>query len=330
MPASQSNEVTRYFLHRVMWMTFVILIVTLITFVIFYVMPPGNPATRFAGKQPTPEIIAEVESRLGLDRPLYVQYGLFVQRLFTGDEYGWPGLGFSYDSSNPVKDELIERAPRSLFLVAGAAIVWLMIGIPIGLVSALRRRTVADRMAMGFGLFGISAPVFWLALMALFVFWETLGVESMGTGYVPLGEDPWLWFMHLIMPWTVVALLFAAFYARMVRGNLIDVMSEDYIRTARAKGLSERKVVMKHGLRAGLTPVVTMFGMDIGLLIAGTVVSETVFNIQGLGQWTVSAVFGADLPVIIAVTVVAALSISFLNLIVDLVYAYLDPRVRFA
>jgi peptide/nickel transport system permease protein len=322
--------VTRYSLHRLMWVAFVILVVTLITFVIFYVMPPGNPATRFAGKQPTPEIIAEVEKRLGLDRPLHVQYALFVKRLFTGDEYGWPGLGFSYDSSNPVRDELIERAPRSLFLVAGAAVVWLLMGIPIGLVSALRRRSIADRAAMGFALFGISAPVFWLALMALFVFWETLGVQSMGTGYVPLTEDPWLWLMHMVMPWTVVALLFAAFYARMVRGNLIDTMSEDFIRTARAKGLSERQVVMKHGLRASLTPVVTMFGMDIGLLIGGTVVSETVFNIQGLGQWTVSAVFAADLPVIVAVTLVATFAVTFMNLVVDLLYAYLDPRVRFA
>ena len=309
-------------------MILVVLLVTLLTFLIFFLMPPGDPALRFAGKQPSANTIERVREQLGLDEPVYVQYGLFVKRLALGDEWGWPGLGFSYDTRTSVREELIERAPRTLWLIAGAAVLWLVMGISIGIVSALKRRSLADRLAMGFALFGISAPVFWLALLALFVFWQKLGLLP-GTGYVPLTESPTSWFTHLLLPWFVLALLYAAFYARMVRGNLIDTMGEDYIRTARAKGLPESQVVMKHGLRASLTPVVTMLGMDLALLVGGAVITETVFNIQGVSAWAVSSVFRSDIPVVLGVTLVAALAVAFMNLFVDVVYAYLDPRVRF-
>ena len=320
----------RYVARRLAWSVLVVLLVTFATFAIFFVMPPGDPAVRFAGKQPTPELIAEVERQLGLDKPVPVQYALFVKRLVLGDQYGWPGLGFSYDSREPVKDELLERAPRTLLLVAGAALAWLVIGVAVGIVSAVRRGTWSDRLAMGFALFGISAPVFWLGLMALFLFWEKLGIEAVGTGYTPFSESPSAWFGHMIMPWVVVALLYAAFYARMTRGNLIDTMGEDYIRTARAKGLPERQVVGKHALRASLTPVVTMFGMDIAIFIGSAVITETVFNIQGIGAWAVSSVFGADLPAILGVTVIAAVCVTLMNLVVNVAYAYLDPRVRYS
>jgi peptide/nickel transport system permease protein len=181
---------------------------------------------------------------------------------------------------------------------------------------------------MGFALFGVSAPVFWLGLMALYIFWQRLGWLP-GTGYVPFNESPSGWFTHLIMPWIVLALLYAAFYARITRGSLLETMGEDYIRTARAKGLSERTVVFKHGLRASLTPVVTMFGMDIALLIGGAVITETVFNIQGLGNMAITATFQDDLPSVLAVVVVAAAAVAIMNLIVDIVYAWLDPRVRY-
>jgi peptide/nickel transport system permease protein len=338
----------RYVIRRLLWVILVVLVVTLITFTIFYVMPPGNPAVRFAGKQPTPDLIAQVESQLGLDKPLLLawppwdsQYGGFLDRLFTGDKpgtdcptsitgCGWPGLGVSYDSRTAIREEIIQRAPRTLSLALGAAVVWVLMGVSIGIVSALRRRTLADRLAMGFALFGISAPVFWLGLMALFIFWQKLGIDEVGTGYTNLQDDPIGWAQHLIMPWFVLALLYAAFYARMTRGNLIDTMGEDYIRTARAKGLSERKVVMKHGLRASLTPVVTMFGMDIALLIGGAVITETVFNLQGLGAWAVDSVQANDLPAVIGVTLVLAFAVTLMNLLVDVLYAYLDPRVRYS
>jgi peptide/nickel transport system permease protein len=320
----------RFVIRRLLWGVLVVMIVTLLTFVIFYVMPPGDPAVRFAGKQPTPELIAEVRAQLGLDKSLPHQYVLFLKRLVTGDEYGWPGLGFSYDSRTPIVDEIKERTPRTLSLALGASVIWLIMGISIGIISALKRRSAADRLAMGFALFGISAPVFWLGLLALWIFVQKAGVEAFSTGYVEFSADPVGWFTHLLLPWFVVALLFAAFYARMTRGNLIDTMGEDYIRTARAKGLPERKVIMKHGLRASLTPVVTMFGMDIALLIGGAVITETVFNIQGLGNWAVSSAASADLPAVVGATLVLALAVAFMSLVVDILYAYLDPRVRLA
>lgn len=319
---------TRYIVRRVMWIILVILLITLLAYVIFFVMPPVDPARAFAGKRPTPELIETLRHQFGLDKPFYVQYGLFVKRLFLGDEFGWPGFGFSYTTRSPVSEELFQRAVVTFQLGAGAAVVWLLLGIPIGIVSAIKRRTPTDRVAMGFALFGVSAPVFWLGLMFLFIFWQKLGIAA-GTGYVPLKEDPLSWLNHMIMPWFVLALLFAAFYARMVRGNLIETMGEDYIRTARAKGLSERRVIVKHGLRASLTPVVTMFGIDVGTLLGGAIITETVFNMPGLGTYVVRSIFQGDLPATLGVVVLGALFVSFMSLVVDIVYAYLDPRVRY-
>src|SRR5438128_3158411 len=253
-------------------------------------MPPADPAQIFAGKHPTPEIIAQVRAEFGLDKPLYEQYGIFVKRIVVGDEFGWPGLGFSFTTGSPVRALIISKLAVTTTLAVGAAIVWLLIGIPIGIISALRPRSIPDRIGMGFALFFVSAPVFWIGLMLLWIFWFKLGIAA-GTGYYSLGTyGLFTWLNHMIMPWVALALVFAAFYARMVRGNLIETMSQDYIRTARAKGLSERSVVLKHGLRASLTPVVTMFGMDLGGLLGGAIITETVFNLQGLGQLAANSV----------------------------------------
>ena len=199
---------------------------------------------------------------------------------------------------------------------------------PIGIISAIKRRSLLDRTSMLFALFFVSAPVFWLGLMALWLFWYKLG-WSPGTGYVPFGQSFGGWFSHMIMPWVVLALLFAAFYARMTHGNLIETMGQDYIRTARVKGLPEWKVILKHGVRASLTPVVTLIGLDLGSLLGGTVITETVFNLQGIGQWAVNSTFQGDLPAVVAVTIIVALSVTLMNLIVDIVYAYLDPKVTY-
>jgi peptide/nickel transport system permease protein len=318
----------RYVIRRFLWVVLVVLLITFFTYLIFFRMAP-DPVSKFAGKQPTPELKAEIREQLGLDKPFFVQYGLFVKRLFLGDEYGWPGLGFSYDTRTPVKGELGERAWVTLQLALGGAVVWLLMGIPIGIISAIKRRTLVDRLAMGFALVGVSMPVFLLGLLSLFLFWKTLGILP-GTGYVPFSENPASWFGHFIQPWFCLAFLYAAFYARMVRGNLIEVMGEDYIRTARAKGLSERRVVGKHGLRSSLTPVVTMFGLDLGLLLGGALITETVFNLPGIGIWVVQSVTRNDFPVVLAVTIVAAFAVTFMNLVVDILYAYLDPRVRYS
>jgi peptide/nickel transport system permease protein len=318
-----------YTIRRLIWAAAVVLVVTMVTFLIFFLMPPGDPALRFAGRAAAPETIQRIREDFGLDKPWYHQYGIFVKNLFTGDEWGWPGLGFSYDTRIPVRDELLNRLPRTLLLIGGAAILWVLMGLTIGIISAIKRGTRLDRAAMGFALFGVSAPVFWLGLVALFIFWQKLGILP-GTGYVTFADSPKEWFLHLILPCTVLALLYAAFYARMTRGNLLEAMGEDYIRTARAKGLPERKVIMKHGLRASLTPVVTMFGMDIALLVGGAVITETVFNWQGIGSWVIRATVQSNLPVVVGVVLLSAIAVVIMNLIVDILYAYLDPRVRYA
>jgi peptide/nickel transport system permease protein len=317
-----------YILRRLGWTIIVVLAVLLLTFAVFYLLPAGDPALRFAGKNPTEESLALVRERLGLDRAWYVQFGIFVKTFFAGDEYGWPGLGYSYVTFQSVLHLVAERAPRTLLLIAGAAILWLVVGVTVGVVSAVRRRSIVDRMAMGFTLVGISAPVFWLGLMALWIFWKTLDWTG-GTGYIPLTEDPGDFFSHMILPWSVLALLYAATYARMTRNNLLETLGEDYIRTARAKGLSESRVIFRHGLRASLTPLVTMFGLDVALLVGGAIITESVFNLQGLGWMAVDSTFQQDLPVVVGVVMLGATAVAVMNLVVDILYAFLDPRVRY-
>ena len=225
--------------------------------------------------------------------------------------------------------EVVQRAPRTLWLIAGAAVIWLVLGVAIGVLSAVKRRTLVDRLAMGFALFGISAPVFWLGLMALFLVWKELGLTG-GSGYTPLADGVGHWVSHLILPWCVLALLYMAIYARLTRNNLLETLGEDYIRTARAKGLSERRVIFKHGLRASLTPIVTIFGLDIALLVGGAIITESVFNLQGLGWLAFNGAITQDLPSVLGVVICTATAVALMNLVVDIVYAFLDPRVRYA
>jgi peptide/nickel transport system permease protein len=300
-----------------------------ITFVVFYLLPAGDPALRFAGKNPNTAELELIRQRLGLDQAWYIQFFKYVKRFFTGDQYGWPGLGYTFAGQSSVLHLIQDRAPRTILLIMGASILWLTTGVAIGVISAVRRRTVVDRAAMGFALFGISAPVFWLGLMALYIFWRKLGWTG-GTGYVSPLDSPTGFLSHMILPWIVLAMLYAAFYARMTRNNLLETLGEDYIRTARAKGLSEREVIFKHGLRASLTPIVTMFGLDIALLVGGAVITESVFNIQGLGYLAINGALTQDLPTVLGVVLLAAVAVAIMNLIVDVLYAFLDPRVRYA
>jgi peptide/nickel transport system permease protein len=320
---------TIYIIRRLVWTIVVIFTVILLTYLVFFKLPAGDPATRFAGKQPTPEQLAEIRRQLGLDKPFYIQFWHFVRNFVLGDKYGWPGFGLDWNQNVPVKDEIAHGLPRTLSLIVGAAVTWLTSGVLIGVLSAVKRRTIFDRGAMGFALFGISAPVFWLGLMALWIFWLNLGWIG-GTGYVAFSESPTGWFSHLIGPWIVLALLYSAFYARITRGNLLETLGEDYIRTARAKGLTERRVIFRHGLRASLTPIVTMFGLDIALLVGGAVITESVFNLRGLGFETRFAAQNQDLTLVIGVVLVAATAVAIMNLIVDVLYAFLDPRVRYS
>jgi peptide/nickel transport system permease protein len=318
-----------YIARRLIWTIFVLLAVLFLTFLVFFKLPNGNPALRFCGKSPTDECIQLTTQRLHLDKPFYVEFGYFVKNFVTGDSDGWPGLGYSYGNYISVKSEITQRAPRTLFLIMGAATLWLTFGVAIGVLSAVRRRTVVDRAAMGFALFGISAPVFWLGLMALFIFWKKLHLTG-GSGYVPLSQGVGAWASHLILPWIVLALLYMAIYARMTRNSLLETLGEDYIRTARAKGLSERAVIFKHGLRASLIPIVTLFGLDVALLVGGAIITETVFNLQGLGWLAISGATTQDLPTVLGVVLCTAVAVAIMNLVVDVAYAFLDPRVRYA
>jgi peptide/nickel transport system permease protein len=322
-----------YIARRLAWTLLVVVIVLGITFIVFFLLPAGGDvkavAAHYAGKSPTDAQLTLIVHRLGLDHPWYTQFWIFLKRFFTGDAYGWPGLGYSYGDDVPVLQQITERAPRTLWLIGGASIIWLVGGVSIGVISAVRRRTIVDRAAMGFALFGISAPVFWLGLMALWIFWRILGLPF-DSGYTPIGQGVWEWMRHLILPWFVLALLYAAFYARVTRNNLLETLGEDYIRTARAKGLSERSVIFKHGLRASLTPIVTMFGLDIALLVGGAVITESVFDIKGLGWLAITSATNYNLPTVLGVTMLTAMAVAIMNLLVDIVYAFLDPRIRYA
>jgi peptide/nickel transport system permease protein len=320
----------RYLIRRTLFMILVLFIVSLITFLIFVKLPAADPARRAVGRATTPENVEAARKAFGLDKPIWVQYGRFAKGLIP-----WPGLFlnedvyYSYSNFVPVKEEIFSRLPVTIALALGAAVVWMLIGIPIGIISAVRRRSILDRASMVFALIGVSAPVFWLAYLFLYVFWFKLGwAPSSG---IPIGTSVLEAVVQgrFVLPWIVLSLTFAAFYARMVRGNLIETMGEDYIRTARAKGLSERRVIYKHGLRAALTPVVTMFGLDLAGLLGGAFITETVFNLPGVGQYAVHSIFLNDFPSVMGVTILGAFFIALANLLVDVAYAFLDPRVRY-
>ena len=317
----------RYIARRILWGIFLLIVVSGITFLIFYAFPSADPAALRAGRQATPALIEQIRHSLGLDKPLYEQYWIYMKGLVLHFN-----LGYSYQNDVSVRSQIFSRLPVTLSLTVGAVVVWMLAGIPTGIISALRRRSPIDRLTMGGSLVAISAPVYFLGLVGLFLFASDIGRVHLlpGAGsYVPLTQDPKQWFLSLLMPWFVLAAAFAAFYARMVRANLIEVMSEDYIRTARAKGLSERRVVGRHGLRAALTPVVTMAGLDIGLLLGGAVLTETVFNIPGIGRLAYDSIQTSDLPMIQGTVLLGAFFIILFNLVVDVLYAFIDPRVRY-
>jgi peptide/nickel transport system permease protein len=319
----------RYLIRRLLWLVVTLLVITAITFVIYFVLPPVSPAVLFAGKEATPQLVATVQRELGLNHPVWIQYLLFLKHLVLGDQFGWPGLGFSYANHSAVRTLLAGRIVITVVLAAGAAIIWLAIGVTIGVISAVRQRSLWDRLSLGVAIFFISAPVFWLGLVLLWVFWYKLGIAA-GTGYFPPGQYGLLtWLNHMIMPWLTLALLYAGWYARMTRGAVLDTLRQDYVRTARAKGLGEARILLRHVLRACITPILTMFGMDLAALVSGTVIVEVVFNLNGLGQWVVQAVASDDIPSVLAVTVLAALAVMVANLIVDILYAYVDPRIRY-
>jgi len=319
----------RYIIRRLVAMVVLLIVVSAVTFVIFSVLPSTDPAALRAGRQPTPEVLAAIREDLGLDRPKIVQFGDYLENVFFHLDFGR-----SYVSNQEVLDLITRYLPATISLTIGAVVVWLTIGLSIGIFSAVRHRSVFDRLTIGLSLVAISAPVYWLGLVALYLFAPDFGVFGLnflgGQGsYQPLTEDPVAWLKSLVLPWLVLATAFAAIYARLMRGSLLDVLDEDYIRTARAKGLPERSVILRHGVRSAITPIVTLLGLDIGILLGGAILTETVFNIPGIGRLAYDAIVRGDLPIIQGTVLFGAFFIVIMNLIVDIAYAALDPRVRY-
>jgi peptide/nickel transport system permease protein len=274
-----------------------------------------------AGKYATPETVALVRHRLGLDKPKPIQLALFLTRAARGD------LGYSYTSQQSVSQALVQAFPRTLSLTLGAAFLWLLIGIPLGVLSALKPRSLWDRFALAISLFGISAPAYWLGLVLLWIFAD-------GLGWFPLGDYVEIargglggWAHHLVLPWVTLALLYAGWYARMTRSQMLEVLERDHVRTARAKGLPTEAVVRRHVLRNALLPLITMFGMDVASLFGGAVLTETVFGIPGIGGLALRAIRMRDLPMVMGTVLFAALFIVIANLLVDVLYRTIDPRI---
>jgi peptide/nickel transport system permease protein len=317
-----------YIIRRLLWAVLLLFVVSFITFVMFQVLPSADPALLRAGRNPSPEVVAAIRHNLGLDKPWPVQYWIYIRDLVLHFDFG-----YSYQNNVAVRETIFDRLPATASLALGGAVVWLLIGIPVGIISAIYRGTIIDRLAMGGALLAISAPVYWVGLVSIYLFSKDLGKLApifQGSGqYTPFSQDPVQWAAALILPWIVLATAFAAIYARFLRANLLDVMGEDYIRTARAKGLRERRVVFKHGLRSAITPIVTIFGLDLGILFGGAILTETVFNIPGIGRLAYDAIQKSDLPIVQGTVLIGALAIILMNLLVDILYAFLDPRVRY-
>jgi peptide/nickel transport system permease protein len=327
-----------YIVRRLIWVVFLLFVITLITFIIFTVLPAADPALLRAGRQPSPELVAAIRKQFGLSDPKPIQFLRYIAQILPfvhakGDAGSWLSInfGYSYQSNTLVLPEIIQRMGPTSLLTGGAVILWLCVGIPIGMISAVKTGSWLDRLTMGVALVFISAPVYFLGLVALFLFDKDIGRFPLlpGSGAYQDAHTFIGKLGALIMPWCVLAAAFAAVYARFLRGNLIDTLQEDYIRTARAKGLSERRVIFRHGVRSAITPIVTLLGLDIGILLGGAILTETVFNIQGIGRYAYEAIVRFDLPVIQGTVLFGAFFIVIMNLLVDILYAFIDPRVRY-
>jgi peptide/nickel transport system permease protein len=311
----------RFIARRLVGMVAVLFVTSLIVFLIFNVIPNSPPAQRLAGKNATPALVKSIEEEWGFDKSLPVQYVKMMEKVFNGELT-------SYEPRIPVNEQIEEGIPATFSLSIGAGVIWLFFGILLGYLSAIRAEGWLDRILTGVSIAGISIPVFLLGPVLIYFLAEKLGIFPNG-GYVPLTEEPWEWLTHLILPWLTLAVLSIGFYSRVLRSNMLDVMNEDYVRTARAKGLSERQVTTRHVLRNSLIPIITLFGLDFGATIAGTaIITESIFNIQGVGYYAAHALTNQELPPIIGVTLYGAFFVVFINALVDVAYAYLDPRVR--
>ncbi len=334
-----------YLIRRLISAVILLFVVSAVTFAIFFLVPRlggasgDDLASRYVGKSAGAEQIHQTAEKLGFNDPLLVQYGRFAKGLVAGADYQYgpevehcpaPCLGYSFINQTPVFPELMTRVPVTLSLALGAAVLWLVGGVSTGVLSALKRGSLFERTAMVTALAGVSLPIYFTGLLSLTIFSYSLGwTPAGGNASDPTAATSPLDFVYrMLLPWVTLAFLYAAIYARMTRAGMLETMGEDYIRTARAKGLPERTVVVKHGVRAALTPILTIFGLDLGLLLGGAILTESTFGLPGIGKYAVDAIVTQDLPKILGVTLLAALFIILANLVVDLLYAVIDPRVR--
>ncbi len=311
----------RFIVRRFFSMMAVLFAISVLTFLIFQAIPNGDPAVRLAGRTSTPETRAAVAKQWGFDKPIYEQYGITMKKIFTGTV-------ISYSQQVNVVDEIKRDLPATLSLAIGAGVIWLFFGILFGLISAVTAGRFTDRALTVLALVGVSTPVFLIGALLLYLFAYKVTIFPNG-GYVPLTQDPWGWFTHLLLPWFALSVLFIGFYSRVLRGNILDTINEDYVRTARAKGLTERRVMIRHVLRNSLIPVVSLWGLDFAAVIGGgAILTESVFNLQGVGQYAATAIGGLDVPPVLVITMFGAFFVVLLSAVVDVIYAILDPRIR--
>jgi peptide/nickel transport system permease protein len=315
-----------FFVRRGVGAVLVCIAVTFIVFLIFIVVPGGGAngtAQRIAGKNATPDLIKSVEHNWGFDRPFYVQYGVMMKKMFTNQLV-------SYTSQQSVLDQIVQGMPATFSLSIGAGVIWLFFGIVVGVISAVTAGKLSDRIITVLALIGISMPVFWLGIVTRYYLAEGGLTSIFPDGeYVPFTQNPLQWFWHLLLPWLVLAVLFIGFYGRVLRGNILDTINEDYVRTAKAKGLSPNRIMRRHVLRLSLIPIVTLFGLDFAAVLGGgAILTETVFDLHGVGQYAAQSINNFDLPPIMGVTMYGAFFIVLFSVLVDIFYAYLDPRIR--
>src|SRR5215831_10940603 len=312
-----------FIIRRILGMILVLIAVSFIVYLIFIVIPGGDPADRIAGKVATPENIASIRHNLGLDQNVVVQWFDMVKSLLSGTL-------ISYYNGTNVVQQIWAGIPATFSLCIGAGMIWLFFGVLVGTVSAITAGRASDRIITGLALIGISLPVAWLGLVLLYLFADGgLSTIFPPGGYVPLTQDPVQWFTHLLLPWFTLAVLFIGFYGRVLRSNILDTINEDFVRTAKAKGLSSQRIIVKHVLRASLIPIVTLFGLDFAAVLGGgAIITETVYNIQGVGWYAAQAIQTQDLPPLMGVTLYGATFIVVFSPLIDVAYAYLDPRIR--
>ncbi|MER5790983.1 ABC transporter permease [Streptomyces sp. NPDC001980] len=324
----------RFLVRRILGALIILLIISAVTFWLFYAIP-RDPATMSCGKNCTPDMLAQIRKNLGIDHPVPVQYWEWLKGVFVGRDYvGFghcdaPCLGYSFANREPVLGTIMDRLPLTLSLAFGSAVVFLVFGVGAGMLAAVKQGKWQDKLASSASLLGSSLQIYFVGYLAMYLFVAKLGILD-NPSYTPLTQDPIAWASGLLLPWLVLAIIFTANYTRMARSQLVEQLSEDYVRTARAKGLSARNVFFRFAWRGAMGPIVTVFGIDLGTLIGGAIITEYTFSLQGIGRLAVDSVDKSDLPMVLGVTLLSAGAIVFFNIIVDAVYALIDPRIRLA